>query len=157
MIAKIQGSIIDTLMPPLTAHELTFFIILGGASRGLLVGLLCTIAMITFVPLQIHNPCFIIYHAFAAAIMLSLVGTIGGIWAEKFDHIASVTNFIVTPLSFLSGTFYSIKRLPESIQFASVINPFFFMIDVFRYGFIGHADSSLTVGIFVPLGVEFAL
>ena len=157
MIAKMNGCIIDTLMPPLTAHELTFSIAIGGATRGLMVGLLCGLAMIPFVSLEIHNPWFIIYHAVGAAVMLSLIGIIGGIWAEKFDHIASVTNFIVTPLSFLSGTFYSIERLPESIQIASFVNPFFYMIDGFRYGFIGHADGSLTIGIFVTLGVNIAL
>ncbi|MBT4702310.1 MAG: ABC transporter permease [Rhodospirillaceae bacterium] len=157
IIAKIQGSIIDTLMPPLTAHELTFSIAFGGATRGLLVGILCMLAMMPFVSIQIYNPWFVIYHAVAASIMLSLIGTISGIWAEKIDHVAFVTNFLVTPLSFLSGTFYSIERLPESIQLVSFVNPFFYMIDGFRYGFIGHADGSLTIGIFVTLGVDIAL
>jgi ABC-2 type transport system permease protein len=83
IIAKIQGSIIDTLMPPLTAHELTFSIAFGGPTRGLLVGLLCMLAMMPFVSMQIYNPWFIIYHAVTASIMLSLIGTISGIWAEK--------------------------------------------------------------------------
>ena len=157
MIAKIQGSIIDTLMPPLTPNELTFSIAFGGATRGLIVGLLCTLAMIPFVSMHIHHLGIILYHAVAASIMLSLLGTITGVWAEKIDHTAFVTNFIVTPLSFLSGTFYSIERLPESIQFTAFLNPFFYVIDGFRYGFIGHADSSLALGIFVTFGINIVL
>ena len=82
---------------------------------------------------------------------------IGGIWAEKFDHIAAVTNFVITPFSFLSGTFYSIERLPESWHAVALFNPFFYMIDGFRYGFIGHADGSLWVGLAVIAGVNLAL
>ena len=89
--------------------------------------------------------------------MLSLMGLAGGIWSEKFDHIAAVTNFLVTPLSFLSGTFYSIHRLPEAFQIAAHFNPFFYMIDGFRYGFIGVSDVSPHLGLAVMLGVDLAL
>jgi ABC-2 type transport system permease protein len=89
--------------------------------------------------------------------MLSLLGMVGGIWSEKFDHIAAVTNFVITPLSFLSGTFYSIERLPEDWQLVALLNPFFYLIDGFRYGFIGHADGSLVVGMLVVLGVNAGL
>jgi ABC-2 type transport system permease protein len=82
---------------------------------------------------------------------------LAGIWAEKFDHMAAVTNFIVTPLSFLSGTFYSVDRLPEGWRFVAHLNPFFYMIDGFRYGFIGHADGSLAIGVVVLIGVNAAL
>ena len=92
-----------------------------------------------------------------ASLMLSLLGTIGGIWSEKFDHIAAVTNFVITPLSFLSGTFYSIQRLPEAVQIAAHLNPFFYMIDGFRYGFIGHADGSLMGGVVAMAGINIAL
>ena len=85
----------------------------------------------------------------ALALMLALLGMIGGIWAEKFDHIAAVTNFVITPFSFLSGTFYSIERLPETWQVVAHFNPFFYMIDGFRYGFIGHADGNLLLGLAV--------
>lgn len=89
--------------------------------------------------------------------MLSLLGVIGGIWSDKFDHIAAVTNFIITPLSFLSGTFYSISRLPETAQIIAQLNPFFYMIDGFRYGFIGQADASIWVGMAVVAGVDAVL
>ena len=157
MISKIQGNIIDTLMPPFTAHELTFGIVMGGASRGICVGVVVVLVMAVFVDLGIHHWGFILYHGFMASVMLSLLGTIGGIWSEKFDHIAAVTNFIITPLSFLSGTFYSIQRLPEAVQIAAHFNPFFYMIDGVRYGFTGHADGSLMAGLFVMAAVNAAL
>ena len=157
VIAKIQGNIVDTLMPPFTAHELTLGIALGGATRGICVGVATGIGMSLFVNFSIHNVLFILYHAVMASLMLSLLGTIGGIWSEKFDHIAAVTNYVITPLSFLSGTFYSIQRLPEAVQIAAHLNPFFYMIDGFRYGFIGHADGSLMGGVAVMAGINVAL
>jgi ABC-2 type transport system permease protein len=92
-----------------------------------------------------------------ASLMLSLLGVIGGIWADKFDHIAAVTNFIITPLSFLSGTFYTIDRLPENMQFMAHMNPFFYMIDGFRYGFIGHDDALPGLGLVVVGGTNLVL
>ena len=157
VIGKIQGNIVDILMPPLSSWELTLGIAGGGLTRGMMVGGVVCLGMALFVPIRIHDPLFILFHAFNASLMLALLGMIGGIWAEKFDHIAAVTNFLITPLSFLSGTFYSIERLPESWHFIALLNPFFFMIDGFRYGFIGHADGSLTAGILVVLLVNLTL
>ena len=157
VIAKVQGNIVDMLMPPLSPTELTLGIAGGGLSRGLMVGLVVGLAMWVFVPVAIHDPVFVLFHAANASLMLALLGMVGGIWAEKFDHIAAVTNFVITPLSFLSGTFYSIERLPEDWHFIALFNPFFYMIDGFRYGFIGHADGSLTVGMMVVLGVNVGL
>jgi len=157
MISKIQGNIIDTLMPPFTAHELTFGIAMGGATRGVAVGVAVALAMGFFVDLSVHHWGYILYHAFMASLMLSLLGTIGGIWSEKFDHIAAVTNFVIMPLSFLSGTFYSIQRLPEAAQIAAHLNPFFYMIDGVRYGFIGYADGSLMAGLVVMAAANVAL
>ncbi len=157
VISKIQGNIIDSLMPPFTAHELTFGFAMGGATRGVFVGVVVALAMGFFVDLSVHHWGYVLYHAFMAALMLSLLGTIGGIWSEKFDHIAAVTNFVITPLSFLSGTFYSIQRLPEAAQIAAHLNPFFYMIDGVRYGFIGHADGSLMAGLVVMAAANAAL
>ena len=92
-----------------------------------------------------------------ASLMLSLLGIIGGIWSEKFDHIAAITNFIITPLNFLSGTFYSIERLPEIVQIIAKFNPFFYMIDGFRYGFIDRSDSALWIGLLVMAGINMIL
>jgi ABC-2 type transport system permease protein len=149
MIAKAQGNIVDVLMPPLSPAELTWGYALGGVSRGVMVGIVVAIAMASFVPFQIADPGLVIFHALAASLLLSLLGILGGIWADKFDHIAAVTNFVVTPMSFLSGTFYSIDRLPPIWRTLALFNPFFYMIDGFRCGFIGRADSSIVVGIIV--------
>lgn len=157
VIAKIQGNIVDTLMPPLNAHELTFAYAMGGATRGMMIGLVITLVMSAIQPMPIANIGLIIFHGFMGALMLSLLGVIGGIWSVKFDHIAAVTNFVVTPLSFLSGTFYSIERLPELGKFLAHINPFFYMIDGFRSGFIGQSDSDIWIGIAVMSGINLFL
>jgi len=157
MISKVQGNIVDTLMPPLTAHELTFGIAMGGVTRGVVVGVAVALVLAVFVPFAVHNAFFVVYHAVGASLMLSLLGVIGGIWADKFDHIAAVTNFVVTPLSFLSGTFYSIHRLPEAAQMVALFNPFFYMIDGFRYGFIGQADAPVAVGLAVVAAMDALL
>ncbi|GAA0599678.1 ABC transporter permease [Caenispirillum bisanense] len=157
VISKVQGNIVDVLMPPLSAAELTAAYALGGTTRGVVVGIATTAAMAFFVQLHLHDALYIVYHGVMASLMLSLLGLIGGIWADKFDHIAAVTNFIVTPLSFLSGTFYSIERLPEHLQFLAHLNPFFYMIDGFRYGFIGHPDAMPLTGLAVVAATNVVL
>jgi ABC-2 type transport system permease protein len=157
VIAKVQGNIVDLLMPPLSAGELTFGIAVGGVTRGLAVGTSVALAMAIFVPLRPHDLLIVFFYAVNAGLMLSLLGMIGGIWAEKFDHIAAVTNFVITPLSFLSGTFYTIERLPEDWRLVAQMNPFFYLIDGFRYGFIGHADASLAFGALFVLAVNGGL
>ncbi len=157
VIAKVQGNIVDTLMPPFTAHELTLAVALGGATRGVLVGAVVAVTMSLFVTLHVHSVGYIVFHAVAASLMLSLLGVAGGVWSEKFDHIAAVTNFVVTPLAFLSGTFYSIERLPDAARTIAHFNPFFYMIDGFRYGFIGHADAPPLIGLAVLTAVNAAL
>jgi len=157
LISKVQGNIVDTLMPPLSPHDLTLGFAMGGATRGIFCGAVVAIAMAFFVPVEIHNFGFILYHGFMAALMLSLLGVIGGIWSEKFDHMAAMTNFVVTPLSFLSGTFYSIERLPEAGKALAFFNPFFYMIDGFRYGFIGQSDAPLWTGVIVMATINTGL
>jgi len=157
MIMKMQGNIVDLLMPPLTATELALGLSLGGLSRGLVVGIAVTIAMAFFVPVHLIAPWAIIFYACAASMMLSLLGVIGAIWADKFDHLAAVTNFVVTPLAFLSGTFYSIEQLPVLWHRIALCNPFFYMIDGFRYGFTGRAEASLMVGAVLLIAINAAL
>jgi len=149
MVGKVQGCIVDLLMPPLSSLELTFAFVMGGVTRGLLVSLATGLVMSFFVSLSIHSFAALIFFSAAASMMLSLIGLIAGIWAEKFDHMAAVTNFVVTPLAFLSGTFYSVERLPEPWLTVSQLNPFFYMIDGFRYAFIGRADGHLLIGILI--------
>ncbi len=157
MIAKVQGNIDDVLMPPLSSFELAIAFVAGGITRGIVVGLGTFIAIRLFVPVGLHSPFFVVYHGLMASMLLALLGMIGGIWSEKFDHIAAVTNFVVTPLAFLSGTFYTIDRLPEDWQFVAHLNPFFYMIDGFRYGFIGQSDGTLGTGIVVMAAANLVL
>ena len=146
IVSKIQGNIVDVLMPPLNARELAFAYAAGGVTRGLFVGLGVFLALSLFVDFPIKHPLLALYFCLNAALMLSSLGMIGGIWAEKFDHMSAMTNFVITPLSFLSGTFYSIDRLPEFWQTVTLFNPFFHMINGIRYSFIDLADSSIWVG-----------
>jgi len=148
IIAKVQGNIVDYLMPPLSPGELLFGVVMGGVTRGVLVAVTVWAAMAPFLPMWPSSPLLALYFMVMAALMLSILGFIGALWAEKFDQMAAVTNFVITPLSFLSGTFYSIERLPEPFHLLAQTNPFFYMIDGFRYGFTGHADSSILVGAF---------
>jgi ABC-2 type transport system permease protein len=157
LISKLQGNIVDLLMPPLTPLERAIGLAGGGLTRGIVVGIATFVAMVPFVPVSAAHPVFILFHAVMASLLMSLVGVLAGVWAEKFDQMAAITNFIVTPAAFLSGTFYSAERLPPFWQGIAHMNPLFYMIDGFRYGFIGHADGSLTAGIFVLLGANAAL
>ncbi len=156
-IAKVQGSIVDVLMPPISPGEMVTAYALGGVTRGLLVGVVCWATMSIFVPLSIHNIGYLLFFGVMASLMLSLMGILGGIWADKFDQMAAVTNFVITPFAFLSGTFYSIERLPEPFYSLAHINPFFFMIDGFRYGAIGQSDANPFIGMLVLAGVNAVL
>ncbi len=157
VIAKVQGSIVDLLMPPLSPAEQTAALALGGLTRGLVVGTAVWLSMAPFVGIHVHSAFFTLYHAVMASLMMSLLGVVGGLWSEKFDHLAAVTNFVVTPLVFLSGTFYSTERLPEPWLTLAHLNPFFYMIDGFRYGMTGHADGSLSAGLAVMAGTAGSL
>jgi ABC-2 type transport system permease protein len=157
VIAKVQGNIVDSLMPPLSAAELTIGFAAGGVARGLVVGVVVALCLSPFVALGAHAPLLIVLHGVMASLLLSLIGVVGGIWSDKFDHIAAVTNFVVTPLAFLSGTFYTVDRLPEPWHLIALLNPFFYMIDGFRYGFIGHHDSNLALGVAMMLAANGAL
>jgi ABC-2 type transport system permease protein len=149
VISKVQGNIVDVLMPPLSAMELTAGYVFGGIARGLIVGLVSIGALAFFTSMPVTNLFFIAYYALMGSMMLALLGLIGGIWSDKFDHLAAVQNFIVMPATFLSGTFYTASQLPPFWQFLCHLNPFFYMIDGFRYGFIGISDGTLGTGLAV--------
>lgn len=151
MLSKIQGVIIDILMPPLSGAEITFALVIGGIVRGALVGIAVSAAVYVFVPFTIAHPLWAIFHILAASIMLALLGVLAGIWSQGFDQVAAITNYIITPLAFLSGTFYSIKDLPALGYQICHFNPFFYMIDGFRYAMIGYSDSSPVIGLLVML------
>ncbi len=148
-IAKVQGSQVDFLMPPLSSLELTGAFIAGAATRGLLVAVItaAVIHLTGLASLRIVHLWPILYFAVCASILMGAVGAMGGIWAEKFDHLAAVSNFVILPLTFLSGTFYQIEALVEPFETLSHGNPFFYLIDGFRYGFLGVSNSDLRVGV----------
>ena len=157
VISKVQGNIVDVLMPPLSALELTIGYTLGGVARGLVVGLVSIGALSFIVSIPVVSIGCMAFYGIMGSMMLALLGVVGGVWSEKFDHMAAVQNFIVMPATFLSGTFYSAEQLPEGWRFLCHINPFFYMIDGFRYGFVGSYDSSLETGAAVLIATNIIL
>ncbi len=154
---KLNENIIDTLMPPLSPFELVVGYVMGGATRGLVVAIGVGFGLSLVIPISINNISMVVFHALGAASIMGALGMITGIWAEKFDHVSTVTNFIILPLSFLSGTFFPITRFPELLHNISYYNPFFYMIDGLRYGFSGQSFGSLLTGIIYVLSINFAL
>jgi ABC-2 type transport system permease protein len=145
---------VDILMPPLSAAELTAAFVLGAATRGLLVGGVTAVTIAGFMilsggPFAIHNAAAILYFSVAASLFLGALGAMAGMWAEKFDQLALISNFVITPLTFLSGTFYSVRKegLPGWVADVSGFNPLFYLIDGFRWGFIGVSDASVILGV----------
>lgn len=163
LVGKIQGTIVDYLMPPLAVGELIIALIGAAVTRAILVGLALWFAMLLWPGVHVipqHMWAVIVFGLLGAS-MLAFMGLITSIWAEKFDHAAAVTNFVVAPLALLSGTFYSVDRLSPLFQVISHANPFYYVIMGFRYGFIGAVDSSIahpvaTAALFL-LGVIFLL
>jgi len=147
MIGKIQGNIVDLLYAPLSASEVTISVSLAAVTRSVMIAIVSIIVFKLLIDIEIQNYLLLIIFTLLSSFILGNIGIIAGLWAEKFDHMATVTNFVIVPLSFLSGTFYSINRLPEVLQIISKANPFFYMIDGFRYSFIGKADGSILVGL----------
>jgi ABC-2 type transport system permease protein len=145
--AKIMGTSPDFLTPPLSPIELLVGFGLGAATRGVFVGLVTAVAVWPFSHYGISNLGAVVFFALGASLIMGFVGVIAGLWSEKFDQLAAATNFVIMPLTFLSGTFYLVDRLPEPFRTLSHYNPFFYLIDGFRSGFIGHAESHLGVGV----------
>ncbi|MBI1327088.1 MAG: multidrug ABC transporter permease [Alphaproteobacteria bacterium] len=157
VIAKVQGNIVDLLMPPLSPFELVAGMLAGSVIRAFIIGILGSICLYVFAGVSVQHIGWVVAFGLMGALMLASLGILAGLWAEKFDHVASVTNFIVTPLTFLSGTFYSIERLTPVWQDLAHINPFFFIIDGFRYGFLGVSDAPPMLGIAVLSGITLFL
>lgn len=155
--SKMNGLMGDFLTPPLSPLEQAAAFALGAATRGLMVGAVTWLAVLPFARLGAAHPWAIAYFGVGAALILGFLGIMAGLWSEKFDHMAAVTNFVVMPMTFLSGTFYLVERLPEPFRTLSHFNPFFYLIDGFRYGFLGHAEGSLTVGVTMTAGLTVAL
>lgn len=159
LAGKIQGTIVDYLMPPLSTAELLAALVGASTTRAVLVGLTLWFAMLLWPGVHIlpSHPLSVLWFGLLGAIFLSTLGVLTSVWAEKFDHAAAVSNFVVGPLSLLSGTFYSVDRLSPTFQAVSHANPFFYIISGFRYGFLERADSPIVVGAVLILLINVAL
>ncbi|PVA06698.1 ABC transporter permease [Thalassorhabdomicrobium marinisediminis] len=149
--AKVGGNIVDTLMPPLSAAELLVGYLGGAVARGLIVAAAITLGAVVFIGMPVEHPIWALTFVVLGSIVMGGLGMIGGIFANKFDQLSAMTNFIITPLAFLSGTFYSIDALPPLLRTLSHWNPFFYIIDGVRFGTIGVSDSNPWLGLGVIL------
>jgi ABC-2 type transport system permease protein len=159
LVGKIQGNIVDYLMPPLSTGELIAGLVGASVTRAFLVGFAVWLAMLLWpgVSVDVRRPELVLWFGLMGSLLLSFMGLLTSMWAEKFDHAAAVTNFVVTPLSLLSGTFYSVHQLAPKFQAVSHANPFFYVISGFRAGFLGVSDSPLVVGGVALLVLNIAL
>jgi ABC-2 type transport system permease protein len=148
LVGKIQGTIVDYLMPPLSTGELIAGLVGASVTRAFFVGFAVWIVM-SFWPgvhVGIAHPLSVLWFGLMGSLMLAFLGLLTSIWAEKFDHAAAISNFVVAPLSLLSGTFYSADQLSPTFRAISHANPFFYVISGFRHGFLSEADSPIYVG-----------
>ena len=159
LVGKMQGNIVDYLMPPLSTGELIAGLVGAAVTRAFLVGFAVWLAMLLWPGVSVNavHPLWAFWFGLMGSLMLAFMGLITSLWADKFDHAAAVTNFVVTPLSLLSGTFYSVEQLAPAFQAVSHANPFFYVISGFRYGFLGTSDSPILVGALGLLALNVAL
>ena len=159
LVGKIQGTIVDYLMPPLSNAEVLSALTAASVTRAILVGVAIWLAMLFWPGVNVTpvHPWAVIWFGLMGSTMLALIGVLTSIWAEKFDHAAAVGNFVVAPAALLSGTFYSVDKLAPAFQAISHANPFFYAISGFRYGFIGSADSPVEFGAWLLLGINIVL
>jgi ABC-2 type transport system permease protein len=159
LVGKIQGTIVDYLMPPLSNAEVLAALTAAAVTRAALVGSTIWLAMALWPGVNVTPVHFwaVLWFGLMGSTLLALMGVLTSIWAEKFDHAAAISNFIVAPAALLSGTFYSVDRLAPAFQTISHANPFFYAISGFRYGFIGSADSPVMFGAWLLLGINVVL
>lgn len=157
LVSKVQGNIVDTLMPPLSPSELLAGFTIGGIARGLFVAAGVGFALFPFLGVGLAHPFWALAFVVAGGALMALAGLIAGILAQKFDHLAALTNFVITPLSFLSGTFYSVETLPPGFARFLHVNPIFYLIDGMRFSTLGVSDSPPALGLAVVLAVDLAL
>ncbi len=149
--AKVQGNIVDTLMPPLSPLELVMGYVTGGIARGLFVAVSIVLGMMLFLGISVAHPLWLLVFAIVGSAVMAGLGIIAAVFAQKFDQMAAITNFIITPLAFLSGTFYSLETIPPVLARLIHWNPMFYMIDGARYGVLGVSDSDPRLGLVICL------
>ncbi len=157
IMSKVIGYIIDIFTPPLGSTEIIIAYTIGSVLRGVLVGIAVSIALAPFVEYNLLHPFLLVYFVLSSCILLGMLGLLAGIVANSFDQFSAFTSYIVTPLSFLSGTFYSVKNLHVFFQGMNYLNPFFYMIDGFRYCLTDHVDGNIAFGAIFLLISNIAL
>ena len=157
LMGKVMGNIVDMIGAPLSSSEVTLAIILASITRALMISIISIIVFSLVIEIEIKHYLIFISYLVVSSFIMGTAGFIAGLWADKFDHMATVTNFIIVPLSFLSGTFYSLERLPNYLITISFYNPFFHMIDGFRYSFINSMDGSIKFGLTYLIIISIAL
>ena len=155
--SKITGNILFILLPPLSHWNFYAAYLIAAVVRALVVGLGVFLVGLFVVNVPVHSVVWIVVFALLGSGLLAALGIIAGLWADKFEQLAAFQNFIIMPLTFLSGVFYSIRSLPGFWQGLSHVNPFFYMIDGFRYGFFGKSDVSVWLSLGVTAGAFFCL
>lgn len=146
LLSKITGTIIDYIIPPIPVNGFILAYILAGMTRGIIVGIIVALALSIFVKIEIYSWYYLILFSLLATFFLAALGAMAGIFSNSFDQMAAITTYIITPLSFLSGTFYSVKELPPMLAKANMLNPFFYIIDGFRYSLTGYSDARIEQG-----------
>lgn len=157
IMSKMLGYISDILTPPLGGVEIIIAFNIGSILRGLMVGIITTITLLPFIDFNVYHPELLVFFVIASCSFLGLLGILSGLLASSFDQLAAMTSYLITPLSFLSGTFYSVSHLPVFLQVANYVNPFFYMIDGFRYCLTDKADSNISTGIIILLAANIML
>ena len=157
VISKVQGNIVDTLMPPLSAFELVVGYMAGAVARGVCIAVLLWLGLQLTIGIGLAHPVLALIYAILGAALLGGLGIVAGVYANKFDQMAAITNFIVTPLAFLSGSFYSITALPKVLHDITLFNPIFYLIDGLRYSVIGISDQPVSLSLAVSFGSVVAV
>lgn len=151
LMSKITGTIIDYIVPPIPPTGFILAYVFGGITRGLMVGLLVALALSFLVDVQVYSYFYLLCISLLASLFMAILGTIAGILSNSFDQMAAITTYLITPLSFLSGTFYSVKELPHILLKLNLYNPFFYIIDGFRYSLTGYSDADPQTGLYLLL------
>lgn len=147
IMSKMLGYISDILTPPLGSTEIILAFTIGATLRALLVGIAVTLALAPFINYSLHHPFLLIFYVLSSCALLGKLGILSGLISNSFDQHSAITSYLITPLSFLSGTFYSVKALPPIFQQINIMNPFFYMVDGFRYCITDYADGSIATGV----------
>lgn len=157
IMGKVIGYIVDILLPPLGSIEIIFAYMLGSVVRGFLIGIVVALALSPFIEYQIYNFPLLIFYVLFSCTLLAQAGIIAGLISNSFDQLFAITSYLITPLSFLSGTFYSVSALPAIFQYINMCNPFFYMVDGFRYCITNHADGNIIFGSFFLIFLNVTL